>query len=285
MHLQNVSGLFKIDELRNRNQVFTCHYLHDRTIGIVLERLGANDPDGHFIVEKGYKGMQREVLMPGRHFLWHTTLFAKVLKVPMTVIPAGKVGVLIAQDGRPLKEGQKIAEEDEIDPGTGKLINMGEKGVRKTLLRPGTYPINTEYFTVEIHDSLTIEPGKVGVLTRKIGDPAPPDQMLVPQNSPYRGVIEEVIQPGILYLHPYIYAWEIVDEVAIPEGRVGVVTRKIGKSPPADMKLIERESEYRGMLKQVLEPGTYSLNPYGFDVQVRDAVSLPDGFVREKARP
>ncbi len=175
-------------------------------IGIVHQKNGKADPAGHFIVEKGYKGTQREVLMPGLHIFWGTTVFMDITQVPMTVIPPGKVGVLIAQDGRKLPDGAVLAEDDEINPDTGKLIKMGQKGIRKSILKPGTYPINTKYFAVELHDALNVEPGHVGVLTRRIGDPAPEGQILVSLDSNYRGIIKEVLEPGVRYLHPKIYS-------------------------------------------------------------------------------
>ena len=44
-------------------------------IGIVFHERGKTDPAGHFIVEKGYKGVQREVLEPGLHFFPMTILY------------------------------------------------------------------------------------------------------------------------------------------------------------------------------------------------------------------
>ena len=248
-------------------------------IGIAHHKRGKTDPAGHFIVEKGYKGVQREVLMPGLHFFWTTTAFMDITKVPMTVIPKGKVGVLIAQDGRKLQEGEVLAEDDQIDPETGKLIKMGEKGIRKSILEPGTYQINIKYFTVELHDALNIEPGRVGVLTRKIGEPAPAGQILVPRTSNYRGIIREVLEPGIQYLHPYIYNWEIAEAVNISAGKLGVLTRKVGTPPPPGAILVDRNSQYQGIVREVMEPGMYYVNPYEFQVQMTDAVSIPDGFV------
>jgi regulator of protease activity HflC (stomatin/prohibitin superfamily) len=248
-------------------------------IGIVYEKSGKDDPAAHFIVEDAYKGIQREVMMPGWHFFFKTTMFKEITKVKMTVVPKGKVGVLIAQDGRKLREGSVLAEDDEIDVKTGKLIRMGEKGIRKKILEPGTYPLNIEYFNIELHDALDIEPGKIGILTRKIGDPPPPGQILVPLDSNYRGIIKEVVEPGIQYLHPYIYNWEIKDAVTLRAGNVGVLTRKVGKLPPPGSILVDRDSDYQGIIKEVLEPGMYYINPYEFELQAVEAVSIPDGFV------
>ncbi len=304
-------------------------------VGIVFQKSGKVDPDGHFIVEKGYQGIHREVLMPGTH---QTTSFMEITQVPMTVIPEGKVGILIALDGRDLPANAVLGEDDKIDPATGELIKMGQRGIRKRLLTPGTYPLNTKHFNVEVHDVLNIEPGKFGVLIRRIGDPPPDDQIfvsrdspyrgivkelvepgthylhpkiyqweihdplniepgkvgvlirkagdpppdgqiLVSRDSPYRGIIKETFEPGMYYLHPYMYEWEVVDAVIIPEGKIGVLTRKIGKSPPSGTILVKRESEYQGIIRELLEPGLYDMNLYEFDVQLAEPILIPDGFV------
>ncbi len=247
-------------------------------IGIVYQKWGSTDPDGHFIVESGYKGTHREVLTPGRYIFWSTKLIKTVTEVPMTEIPEGRVGVLIAQDGRELKEGAVLAEDDEFDA-NGMFQRMGEKGIRKTILKPGKYPINTDYFNVKLFDALTIEPGKVGVLTRRIGDPAPTGQILVDMDSNYRGYIREVLEPGLRYLHPEIYSWEIVDALNIPAGKVGVLTRKIGDPAPAGQRLVPRESNYRGIIREVLEPGTRYLHPKMYSWDIVDAISIPAGKV------
>ncbi len=248
-------------------------------IGIVMQKRGKTDPAGHFIVEKGFKGTQREVLMPGLHFFWQTTMFMDIAQVPMTVIPAGKVGVLIAQDGRDLAEGVVLADDDEVDPDSGKLIKMGQKGIRKSALEPGTYPINTQYFTVETYDALNVESGMVGVLTRKIGEPAPEGQILVPLDSPYRGIIKEILEPGIRYVHPKIYSWEVVEALNIPAGKVGILTRKIGDPAPSGDILVSFNSNYRGIIKEILEPGLRYLHPKMYSWDVVDAIVIPAGSV------
>ncbi len=307
-------------------------------VGIVFNKAGKDAPSGRFIVEKGFKGTERKVLKPGLHFFLTTKALLKIDQVPITEVPKDKVGVLLAKDGRELPEGQVLAEDDQIDETTGKLIQMGQKGIRKTFLGPGNHQINTEYFDVQLYDAMKVPPGnvgvlirkigdpppngeilvpkesnyrgiideiqepgtqylhpeiyewkivealnipsgKVGVLTRKIGDPAPASQVLVPLDSNYRGIIREVLEPGTRYLHPEIYSWEIEDAVTIPAGKVGVLTRKVGTLPPAGTILVDRDSEYQGIIKQVREPGLYYINPHEFEVEIVDAVDIADGFV------
>lgn len=204
-------------------------------VGIVFQHQGEPDPSGRVVVEKGYKGIQREVLMPGLHLFWQPRQSLKITQVPVTEIPEGKVGMLIAKDGRDLPEHVALADDDRIDPNTGALLEMGHKGIRKTFLPPGRHPINTEYFQVQLHDVLLIASGKAGIVTRKIGEPTPSDQRCVPRGSPYRGIICEPMEPGSYYLHPAVYTWEIVDAVTIPEGQIGrVLALEVGVSEVSD---------------------------------------------------
>ena len=316
-----------------------CTYtVKEGYVGILFNKAGKDAPPGRFIVEKGVKGTERGLLQPGLKFFLKTKAFIDIQQVPLQEVPEGKVGVLIAKDGRELPKGAVLAEDDQVDPDTGELIQMGQKGIRKTFLGPGKHQINTEYFDLQLYDALNVPPGnvgvlirkigdpppngeilvpkesnyrgiideiqepgiqylhpkiyewkivealnipsgKVGVLNRKIGDPAPAGQVLVPLDSNYRGIIREVLEPGMRYLHPEIYAWEIVDAVTIPAGKVGVLTRKVGTLPPAGSILVARDSKYQGILKEVREPGLYYINPHEFEVEIIDAVSIPDGFV------
>jgi regulator of protease activity HflC (stomatin/prohibitin superfamily) len=57
------------------------------------------------------------------------------------------------------------------------------------------------------------------------------------------------------------------------------MTRKVGKSPPSGTFMVERKSEYQGIIRELLEPGLYYMNPYEFAVQLAEPILIPDGFV------
>ena len=71
-------------------------------VGVVFRKIG-KDPvvKDRFIVEKGEKGIQREVLMPGWRFFWQSDRLWKIdiKKVPMMNIRKQHVGIVEALDG------------------------------------------------------------------------------------------------------------------------------------------------------------------------------------------
>ncbi len=108
-------------------------------VGVVFRKIG-DDPavKGRFIVEKGEKGIQREVLMPGWRFFWKADRLWKIdiQKFPMLNIPKQRVGIVEALDGERLPEGQILAKDDYVDEKG--VFHMGQKGPRETVLTPGS---------------------------------------------------------------------------------------------------------------------------------------------------
>jgi hypothetical protein len=215
----------------------------------------------------GQKGIRKRFLKPGSYPDINPGYF-KVVQYDAFNVPFGKIGVLKREIGEQAPPGQILVS-----------LEDNYQGYIKEVQGPGIQYRHPKIYSWEVIDALNIPPGKVGVLTRKIGDPPPDGQRLVPRESNYRGIIREVLEPGMQYLHPYEYKWEIVDAVAVPSGNVGILTRKIGESPPPGTILVERNSKYQGIIREVLEPGMYYLNPYEFEVQITEAINIPDGFV------
>lgn len=95
-----------------------------------------------FITAGGFKGLQEQVIMPGRYFI--NPRFATVECVPLTSVPIANVGVVIAFVG---KEGKDVTGEAFKH---GNLVSKGEKGVWVDPLDPGKYPINPYTHKVEV---------------------------------------------------------------------------------------------------------------------------------------
>jgi regulator of protease activity HflC (stomatin/prohibitin superfamily) len=121
-------------------------------VGLVVKRfsfkkLENDDP----IAFNGEAGYQAEMLMPGLRFkLW--PVFG-VKKFPWVQVPAGEIGVVIAQVGAPLPIGAKSGF---YDPAFGNFTDLeafigkgGQKGVQRPVLTPGTLvPIHPVAFMV-----------------------------------------------------------------------------------------------------------------------------------------
>src|SRR5256885_5172767 len=121
-------------------------------IGLVVKRVsGTHNRTDIPIAFEGEAGYQAELLMPGVRFkLWPTYA---VHKYPWVQVPAGEIGVVISQIGRPLATGSKSAvyrpEFGNFTDLRGFLDGGGQKGVQRPVLPPGTLaPIHPVAFLV-----------------------------------------------------------------------------------------------------------------------------------------
>jgi hypothetical protein len=121
-----------------------------------------------------------------------------------------------------------------------------------------------------------VPPGKMLVIISKNGDELGPDQVLAKEGQ--KGIQEKVLGEGWHYVTPILYTVELKDNVFIKPGHVGIVTAKGGKTPKNGGILAEAEDE-RGIRRQVLTPGSYRINPYGYEVEVVPATLIKPGFV------
>jgi hypothetical protein len=120
-------------------------------IGLVRKRFGRKLPGDNPLAFHGEAGYQAELLMPGVRFKFKP--FATVTKHPWVQVPAGQIGVVIAQVGKPTPIGAKSAR---YDPVFGNFTDLrtfiekgGEKGVQRPVLSPGTLaPIHPVAFLV-----------------------------------------------------------------------------------------------------------------------------------------
>lgn len=150
---------------------------------------------------------------------------------------------------------------------------------------------------------------KCAVLIRKMGSALPPGQRVATEPG-QQGIQANVLGPGRYFYNPLLWDWEIKDLKVVPSGdpstwewihsldanqrdqlragnfkfkgefpQIGVVTRKVGKKPPNGQRIVDRASGYQGILREVLTPGTYKINPYVYEVELHPAVVIPAGFV------
>lgn len=126
-------------------------------VGLVRKRIGRKLPEDNPVAFHGEAGYQANLLMPGLRFqLW--PIF-KVSKHPWVQVPAGQIGIVVAQIGQPLPIGAKSAIYTEafgnftdlrlfVDGGGPRRIK-GQKGVQRPVLSPGTLaPIHPVAFLV-----------------------------------------------------------------------------------------------------------------------------------------
>ncbi len=221
-------------------------YVPPDKCAVLIRKMGRPLPPGQRVAtEPGQKGIQEQVLGPGRYF-YNPIVWEWELK-DLTVIPSG-------------------------DPGTWKWARKPQTRRRDAGAAPiqaGRHEFSGEY-------------PQIGVVTRKIGkkrDAA--GQVIVKRDSGYEGIWEEVLTPGVYKLNTYVYEVDLYPAAVIPAGFVGVVTNLFGKQAesaqtgqvstgPAGTQPADGPQEYvralakpgqRGTLSDVLQPGVYFINP------------------------
>ena len=172
-------------------------------MAIVTAKTGDPLPPGAILAEDGQKGVRREPLAEGRHFLNPITHDWRI--VPITRIPAGSVGLVTSKNGKELPSGEILAPDHD------------SKGVWKDVLGPGSYRLNPEGYTVDVLNAINIPIGYVGVVTSQTGKPAAAGLFAGPGE---KGVLEKVLQPGLYYVNPRAYQ---VDVVEIGMNQVSIV--------------------------------------------------------------
>jgi len=125
-------------------------------VGLVTRRFSTKElSEDNPIAFQGEAGYQADLLMPGIH--WRFILLYAVEKYPWVQIPAGQIGVVIAQVGAPLPTGAKSAvyraEFGQFADLRDFVTNGGQKGVQRPVLSPGTtLPIHPVGFLVITKD-------------------------------------------------------------------------------------------------------------------------------------
>jgi hypothetical protein len=161
------------------------------------------------------------------------------------------------------------------------------------------------WFTFRVY----VPEDQCAVLIRKMGRALPAGQ-LVAREPGYKGIQEEALGPGRYFYNPLVWDWELEDLTVIPAGNprtwewtssldenqreelragtftfkgeypmIGVVTRKVGPAPPDRRVIVDRASDYKGILREVLTPGTYKINSRVYEVELHPAMVIPAGFV------
>ncbi|MCP4591044.1 MAG: hypothetical protein GY842_09885 [bacterium] len=163
----------------------------------------------------------------------------------------------------------------------------------------------TVWFTFRIY----VPENKCAVLTRVLGESLPEGETIA-RDPGQKGIQEQVLGPGRYFYNPIVWEHELQDLVEIPAGdpgtwewihslderqrdelragtfkfdgrfpQIGVVERLLGTDSPDEQTVVERDSGYKGVLREVLTPGTYRINPRIYRIKLHPAVVIPAGFV------
>ncbi len=253
-------------------------------------------PEGRIIATEGEAGFQAQTLAPGVYFakwFWQYDITFQ----PFTIIPTGKIGLVLARDGAELETGFILARKvpcDSFQDAQAFLKNGGRKGRQTGIISPGSYRINTFLFEVEITDMISIPDNAVGIVTTQEGKSLEEGQIagriiaehnkfqdvdLFMNNGGYKGLQEQVILAGSYFLNPWFAKVETVRMTEIPIGHVGVVISYVGNDGEdlsgVEFKhgnIVARGS--KGVWAEPLGPGKYPINPYIMKVELVPTTNL-----------
>ncbi|MEI6516021.1 MAG: SPFH domain-containing protein [bacterium] len=161
-----------------------------------------------------------------------------------------QMAILIARIGTPLPPGEILAKK-------------GQMGIQEEVLGEGRHFRNPYEFDHQIMPVINIPPGKVGVITAKVGNELPQGEFLA--NDGQKGISRRVLGPGKYRLNPIGYEIQIEDAVAIPIGYVGLITSLSGTQAPQGAFAKPGE---KGVRSDILQPGLYYVNPKEFQINV-----------------
>jgi len=122
---------------------------------------------------------------------------------------------------------------------------------------------------------VVVENRKAAVLIRKTGDDLPKDGILA--SPDHKGIQADLLPEGWYWRNPYTWDHVLVDQIEIPPGKVGVQVRTFGEPLPEDAVIAEQGQ--RGIIRDVLRPGRYVVNPYAYRIVQYDAVAVPPGYL------
>lgn len=139
--------------------------------------------------------------------------------------------------------------------------------------------------TVRKHFLRHVPSGQMLVVVSKFGDPLAEGQILAGPGQ--KGVRERVLGEGWHFVWPVMFETELKPNIVVPGKRVtadgielpkvGIVKALGGTPLPAGEFLAEKGQQ--GIRREVLLPGSYRLNPYGFEVKLVDMVEVKAGHV------
>jgi len=219
-----------------------------------------------FIKQGGVKGIQLRTLPPG---LWpiHPYLF-RVSVAKTTVIPQGKVGVIIAADGASLDPGRLLARavDGHLSFQNAELFVSagGQRGPQVDILTPGTYRILTQsgplegggeakpgLFSIRVFDATVINENQIGLVEALDGSPLNAGDYVAESVAGHdnfqdghefidgkgqRGPQKDILLPGTYYINPLLF--KVIPESAkeIKPGEVAVIVSNTGKDPSDDIR-------------------------------------------------
>lgn len=250
-----------------------------------------------FLKNGGEKGPQTSILPPGIYRI-NPYLF-NVTKAPAITIENNQIGIVVANDGEPIRSGALLAHHvdnhQNFQDGQAFIKAGGQKGPQIDILLPGTYRINTKLFTVKVRKATIIPEQRVGLVTAETGAALPESEYVAKSISGHknfqdgavflekggqRGPQFDFLKPGTYYINPLMFRITLQQVLNVDRGEVGVIISSVGNDPTQEMQesVITSVSDsklggleryvvpkgFRGIQREVMGPGCYYLNTLAY---------------------
>lgn len=187
-------------------------YIRPMEIMYVNAKIGEEnpDPENARIVDEGFKGMQKKIYGEGRYFINPVVNDRTITKVTadtektryrpfVGVIEPLQVGMVESRSGKNPADGEFLVDSNVTNP---------QKGVIREPLTPGIWRLNPHAYEIQISPAVKIAPGYVGCVVSQCGK-SPQKGHLAREGE--RGVMEQILHPGIYYINPKAFSVIPVD--------------------------------------------------------------------------
>jgi len=270
-------------------------YIPNNRVGIVEQywSLRGSLREGRIIALKNEAGFQADILRGGLHFGFFPWQF-RVHIEPLVVIAESKIGYVYARDGSPLPPMQTlggVVDSNHFQDARMFLVQGGQRGRQRAVLREGLYAINLALFVVITEDGVYSGPiherggkrfgdwqaqllaisGFNPVVIGHGGD------VFLGKTDQLASGMEVELTPtdtiGIVTVHdgPPIETGEII----APEVKGDDEDHQYFQDPEAFLRLGGR----RGKQLQVLTDGTFFINRWFATVEIKPKTMIPIGYV------
>ncbi len=215
-----------------------------------------------FFDNGGQAGKQLATLSAGKYYI-NRDIF-EIIKVPITTIASGDIGLVEAKYGQPLGQGKTFAKKvdcNHFQDAQAFFDNGGQAGKQLATLEPGTYYINPEIFTIRIVPLIRILQGEIGLVIANEGASKSNEQTLSKvvecdqfqdaeaflRNGGQEGKQLAILTEGdykintdfftvikTVNAHKYNEDPKNLKMYKIGPGQIGIVTTTVGKTLPKD---------------------------------------------------
>ena len=123
--------------------------------------------------------------------------------------------------------------------------------------------------------------GEMAVLIKKTGEDIANGDEVAP-NADHKGVQRDVLKEGRYFRNPLNWDWEVRKQEVIKNGKLGVLVSLTGVDLEYGEFLAKTDANKdivtKGIVREVLRPGRYAINPYLFRLERHDPVTVPAGY-------